>query len=371
MTARRPALRSLLMLPAGISLLVGLDAGLGLLNAWPLVGSGRLGEIHGVLMVLGFVGTLIALERAVALGRPLGYAAPALLGAGALLMLVPLSATERVGTVLLVAGALGLCLLYVPLWRRQRDDAVLISALGAVCLLGGAVLWAGGADTAVAVPWLAGFVVLTIAGERLELARIAMPATAARDLVVLAVLVAVGVTAATLWPDVGAVLFGIGLLVLAGWLWVFDVSRRTARATGLPRFAAWCMIAGQIWLGVAGAVLLVHGSVTGGSAYDALVHAVFLGFAMSMIFAHAATILPAVTRVALPYRSVMWLPWLLLQASLVLRLWGGDALGSEPARRIGGLGNAVALLLFLVVAVGSAAVGARERRDRTPAGVTP
>ena len=39
-----------------------------------------------------------------------------------------------------------------------------------------------------------------------------------------------------------------------------------------------------------------------GPAYDAVVHAVFLGFTLSMIMAHAPVILPAVLRRPLPYR---------------------------------------------------------------------
>lgn len=363
MRARRPAVRTLFVLPAGLALLVGMDAGLGLLDAWPPVDSARLGDVHGVLMVFGFVGTLVALERAVALGRPVGYLAPALLGLAALLV-VP-EATRAVGAALLTAGSLALCLVYVPLWRRTRDDAVLVSALGAVCALGGALLWRGGADTSQALPWLAGFVILTIGGERLELARLAMPPTAGRDLVLLSSGLAGAVVAATLWPPVGTPLLGAALLALTAWLVRHDVARRTIRSSGLPRFAACCMVAGQAWLLVAGAVWLLAGPTVGGATYDAVVHAVFLGFTISMIMAHASSILPAVTRVPLPYRAAMYGPWALLQLSLVLRLWGGDALGSEQARRIGGAGNAIALLLFLVVAVGSAVRGVPARPART------
>ncbi|PKW26100.1 hypothetical protein [Phycicoccus duodecadis] len=368
MSARRPAARTLLALPAGLALLVGMDAGLGLLDAWPPVGSARLGDVHGILMVFGFVGTLVALERAVALGRPVGYAAPALLGLGAVL-LVP-EPTRAVGAALLTAGSLALCLVYVPLWHRNRDDAVLVSALGAVCALGGAVLWRAGADTSQTIPWLAGFVILTIGGERLELARLAMPPTAGRDLVLLSSGLASAVVAATLWPAVGTPLLGVALLALTAWLVRHDVARRTVRSSGLPRFAAGCMLAGQAWLVVAGGIWLLGGTTAGGARYDAVVHAVFLGFTISMIMAHASSILPAVTRVPLPYRPVMYGPWGLLQLSLVLRLWGGDALGSEMARRLGGAGNALALLLFLVVAVGSAVRGAPARPRRVPAAAT-
>jgi hypothetical protein len=343
-------------------MVVGIDAGLALLGVWAPVSPGRVGEAHGLLMVLGFVGTLVALERAVALGASWGYAAPTFLGSGALFLLVP--GADRLGHLLLVAGTAVMCAVYVPLWRRQRDDAVLVSALGAVLALGSTVLVLGGADVPLALPWLAGFVVLTIAGERLELARLAMPPGAGTSLVLLGLAATVSVPAATMWPVAGGSALGLVLLLLVAWLVAYDVARRTLRGSGLPRFAAACMLAGQAWLAVAGGVLLVAGQPADGAAYDALVHAVFLGFAISMIMAHAPSILPAVTRVPLPYRPAMWAPWALLQASLVLRLWGGDALGSDLAREVGGAGNAVALLLFFAIAGASTVIGPAPRATR-------
>ena len=83
---RRPGLRLVWMLPAGVALLAGLDAGLLLLGLPAPVTAERLPDVHGMLLVLGFVGTLISLERATALARPLGYVAPALLGIGGVLL---------------------------------------------------------------------------------------------------------------------------------------------------------------------------------------------------------------------------------------------------------------------------------------------
>ena len=48
---------------------------------------GPLDAMHGALMISGFFGTLISLERAVALNRPVAYAAPALSTVGALALL--------------------------------------------------------------------------------------------------------------------------------------------------------------------------------------------------------------------------------------------------------------------------------------------
>jgi hypothetical protein len=237
--AARP-LRAVLLLPAGLALLAGLLAGLDaalLLVGLPApVRAPRLPDVHGVLLVLGFVGTLVALERAVALRRAGGLLAPALLGAGALLLLTPAPVAAGQGTQ--AAGAAALVVVYVGLWRRQRDPAVLVQALGAVLATGAAILWLGGVPVPLLLPWLVGFVVLTIGGERLELARLAMSPGAGTTLVVLAGGVLAGVVAALLWPPVGTPVLGAALLALVGWLARHDVARRTIRSRGPARFMA-------------------------------------------------------------------------------------------------------------------------------------
>jgi hypothetical protein len=197
-------------------------------------------------------------------------------------------------------------------------------------------------------------VVLTIAGERLELARLAMGPGAGTKLLLLATGLVTGIVAALLWPAAGYPLLGVALLALVGWLAAHDVARRTVRATGLTRFMALSMLAGYGWLVVAGSAWAVTGPAYDGAVYDAVIHAVFLGFTISMIMAHAPVILPAVIRRPLPYHPVLLVPAGLLQVSLLLRLWCGDALGIDGARTVGGVLNVVALLGFVVVAAWSA-----------------
>src|SRR5699024_6746004 len=150
-------------------------------------------------------------------------------------------------------------------------------------------------------------------------------------------------------PQLGAVLLGVALLALVLWLIRHDVARRTIRTRGATRYMAAAILAGYGWLTVAGLVLL-WGSPQG-SAYDAVAHAVFLGYTISMIMAHATTILPAVLRIALPYRSAFWVPLTLLHLSLVVRLWLGDVLGCNPAWLVGGVLGVIALLVFVGTAV--------------------
>ena len=350
--------RAVFLVPAGLALLAGLDAALLLLGLPAPVPGERLPEVHGVLLVLGFLGTVIALERAVALRRPAGFLAPALLGVGALLVVSP--APRQVGQAVSLAGAGALVVVYAGLWRRQRDEAVLVQALGAVLATGAALLWLGGVPVPLMLPWLVGFVVLTIGGERLELARIAMGTGAGPTLVVLAGGLLAGVVASLLWPVAGTSLLGLALLTLVGWLAAHDVARRTIRTTGLARFTAGCMLAGYAWLAVAGGIWLLVGPVSAGAGYDAVIHAVFLGFTVSMVMAHAPVILAAVIRRPLPFSPLLIAPAVLLHATLLLRLGVGDARGLTAAWRWGGVGTIVAVLLFVLVAAGSLVVGSRR-----------
>ncbi len=152
--------------------------------------------------------------------------------------------------------------------------------------------------------------------------------------------------ATLLWPAAGYPVLGLALLLLVGWFVAHDVARRTVRSTGVPRFGAACMLAGYAWLAVAGGIWALSGPALDGQAYDAVVHAVFLGFTLSMILAHAPVILPAVLRRPLPYHPLLWVPAALLHVSLIVRLWLGDALGSTDVWRAGALANVVALLCF-------------------------
>lgn len=359
--------RLVFLIPAGVALLAGLDAGLLLLGVPAPVSTERMPDVHGMVMVLGFVGTVVALERAVALRRRAGFAAPALLGVGGLLVISP--APLRLGQVALVAGTAALIGIYLPLWRRQRDDSVLVQAFGAVLATGGALLWLGGMPVARLLPWLAAFIVLTIAGERLELARVIMLASATvGQFLALTATMILGTVLTLLWPVVGYPVFGLSLLALVGWLMVHDVARRTIRASGLTRFMAGCLLAGYVWLAVAGTIWVLAGEVTDGPAYDAAIHALFLGFTMSMVMAHAPVILPAVLHCRLPYHSVMIAPPVLLHASLLLRLAVGDAHGLDIARQVGGALNVVALLGFVAITAGSAI---RAGRPRGPATLKP
>ncbi|WP_109471289.1 hypothetical protein [Ornithinimicrobium cavernae] len=353
----RPPVRWLLLSGGGVSLLAGLDASLLLLGLPAPVTASRLADVHGILMVLGFLGTVIALERAVALRRPWALTAPALLGAGGIALLTP--APRVVGQLLLVLGALVLTAVYTALWRRSREVTVLVQLLGSVLAACGAALW-GRTDVAVVLPWLVAFLVLTIAAERAELARVSMPHGAGEQLLGLAVLLTTSVVVSLLWPVVGGPVFGLTLLAVTAWLARHDVARTLIRSGGLPRFSSAALLCGYGWLALAGS-LWALGAVPGAgggplgnhpSAYDTVIHATFLGFAISMVMAHAPVILPAVLAVRLPYRPILWAPLVVLHTGLLLRVAGNLLGGDNPLPyQAGAVLTIVAVLLLAVTAV--------------------
>lgn len=342
-----------LMATGLISLLAGLWTALVRLGLPVPVGQVPPPHAHGALMTLGFLGTLIGLERAVALGAAWAYLTPAAAGVGGYAIVV--DAPDGLGQALLTVAGLTLVGNFIAVHRIQASLHNVVLACGAACWAVAAGLWLAGWDIPRFVPWLAGFLVLTIAGERLELSRLVGVSPAARWIfVAFAGIFAAGLLTSLVAESAGVRLAGIGLLGLAIWLARYDAARRTIRTPGVTRYMALALLTGYGWLAVAGALWAVIGGMDGGGpGYDAMLHAVFLGFVMSMVFAHAPVIVPAVLGRPLPYHPILYAPLALLHASLVLRLACGDAAGNVTAWQWGGSLNEVAVLLFLGLAAAS------------------
>jgi hypothetical protein len=301
---------------------------------------------HGPLMFAGFLGTLISVERAVALGQRWMYVGPALSALGGVVLLLGFS--PKAAQVLIMLGSLGLVVIFLGIVRRHLALYTVTMAVGAGAWLVGNLVWWGSGRVPFAVPWWMGFLILTIAGERLELGRLANypPRVLAwfgggAGMLVLGW----GITLGNL--DVGVRWTGAGMVGLAFWLLRYDVARHTIRKPGLTRFIAICMLSGYIWLAVGGGLALAFGGVMGGARYDALLHAIFLGFTFSMIFGHAPIIFPAILGRMIRFSLRFYGHWGLLHASLVLRLTG-DLLDLFLVRRWGGMLNGIALLIFLL-----------------------
>jgi hypothetical protein len=277
-------------------------------------------SLHGALMVSAFFGTLISLERAVALERSWAYAAPLCAGLSGIVLLAGFGIA---GTALMaVAAALFFVSNIVVLQRQRSLETATLLAGAAAWLAGNLMVYYGQA----AVPWWIAFFALTIGAERLELSRYLKRTPAVR---VAFMLLAAAILVLPPFPAA----LGAVLVLLALWLSAFDLARVTVRRSGLPRYVAVCLLAGYFWLAVGGALMALS------LGYDAALHAIFVGFVFSMVFGHAPVILPAVLRVRFPYSPFLYLPLVLLHASLALRV--------TVSTGIGAWGNAAAIALFI------------------------
>jgi len=338
----------------GVLIAAMLSAWAGLVRiGWSLpLASADLLMAHGPLMVCGALMALIGFERAVALQGRCGdwlFAAPVFAVLGTLGLIGGLPTT--LGALLFTTSSAILFAIHIVMLRLQPAAFTRVMTAGAALLLIGNVLWASGWPLFRVAPGWIGFLVLTIAGERLELGRVQrLSRKAILAFVISALVLCGGILASIIAPDPGVRMMGLGLLALAGWLLRYDVARRTVRTTGLPRFIGACLLSGYIWLGAGGGLSMAFGALSGGPRYDAVLHTVFVGFVFSMIFGHAPIILPALLGGAVTPLRQFYLPLAVLHASLTIRVIA-DLAGLVALRRWGGLLNVVALLMYAAVMI--------------------
>jgi len=315
--------------------------------------------VHGALMIAGFFGTVISLERAVALHRFWPYLAPLCAGLGGVVLLTPAPGLSPIlfclsGGIFLAASGL--------VYRQMPAVFTFTLGLGAAGLLLGNVVWLLQAEIGLAMPFWMTFLVLTIAGERLELTRFLPPnPTGRRIFIGVLGLIVIAAGLMIFAVPYATQLLAAGWLILACWLLRYDIARRTVKQSGLTRFVAVCLLAGYGWLAVGGALGLAGAFEPGHPWRDSALHAIFLGFVFSMVIGHAAIIFPAVMRVKIPYHPFFYLPLAALQLSLGLRVVGN--LGDGWAlRQSGALLNALSLALFVLTILISVIRGASNQK---------
>lgn len=360
--------RFILFAGGGVALLVGMYAGL-IRIGWDFPAyNPHLVVAHGPLMVCGFLGSLISLERAVALKRRWAFLAPLFTAVGAVMLVF--APDSELARVLITVGSLFLIAIFVWIVRLQPAFFNVVMTFGAIMWFVGNVLWAQDHAIAGIVPWWIGFLLLTITGERLELSRMVRVPPMMRTLfgaILLIFIAGVAWTLSALFEPEGDVIsftrFGnaftasrwlVGVrvagLAIAGagaWLLLFDMARKTLKMAGLARFVAASLMIGYVWLIITGILWIIAGPVAGGVMYDAVLHSFFLGFVISMVFAHAPIIFPAVFETGgTRYSPLLYGHLALLHFSLIVRVLG-DLAGWPLAREWGGMLNVVAVLLFM------------------------
>ncbi|MBP9713710.1 MAG: hypothetical protein KBD60_08470 [Sterolibacterium sp.] len=318
---------------------------------------------HGALMIPAFLGTVISLERAVALARPWAYLAPLCAGSSGLALMAGLPAEFASG--LNIIGGATLTTGSLLIFRQQPAIYTATLALGALSWLIGSLTWWASHLIPAAVPWWMAFLVLTIAGERLELTRyLPTPRDAQRFFALLIGVLLLSLTSAFWNESLGLTLYALTLIILAGWLFRYDIARRTIKQSGLTRFIALCLLSGYGWLATGGVLGVLGGfmaETAGSPLHDAALHSIFLGFVFSMIFGHAPIIFPAVVRVKIPYHPTFYLPLIALHTSLLMRVLA-DFLEADQSllRQTAAIGNGLALALFVITMLLSVASGRRK-----------
>lgn len=323
---------------AVIALLLGISGGYYRAEVWG-EGSAWAGH-HGALMVGGFLGTLIAVERAVTLPK-WALLVPLINGSSLVAWAFHL---PDVAYIALLFGGMGLTLLtWWPIRTKLSWHGVLI--------------WLGSAWYTVGVwhfltqgwyvpvfPWWMAFFLFTIVGERLELSRyLPIQAWAKALLVILLGVFLLGILLP--YHTYGRWLMALSLLGSGCWLLRFDMARKAIRKTGVHRFVAGNLLMGYGWLLVT--ALLLWQDLTGGG-YDASLHSFFIGFVLAMVMAHAPIIFPGVFRLVLqPYHPLLWIWTVLLHGSLVIRLLGDYAV-IDNGHRWGSAINGIAIVGYLI-----------------------
>lgn len=319
--------------------------------AWPALlsfpSAGAAVGSHAALMVGGFLGTVIGIERAVAVRLRWAFTAPFLSGAAALAVLL---GQAGAGAALFIAAAGVFVAVNVVIVRRQAAAHTVLLLVAALAWLAGNGLAAVQGTGEATIAWGFAFIVLTIAAERLEMTRLMRrhPAAQPAFFAIVALLLA-GAALTLPAPRAGGVLYGIALAALAAWLLVFDIARRTVHAHGLSRYMALCLLGGHAWLLVAGGAWIA--TALGTPARDIALHALGLGFVIAMVMGHAPVILPAVARVKLQFGWPFYLPLALLHVSLLWRFAAGAI--DPAARAAGAAANAGAIVLFALTALGA------------------
>lgn len=313
-------------------------------NAW----LGAAAVNHAFLMVCAFMGTVIAIERAVALKRSWAFAGPVTSAAAGVFAIQGWVATAAW---LAVAASAAFTLVNLVIVGRQRAAHTVVLSVAAGAWTVGSLLHALGLSADAVISWWFAFLVLTIAAERLEMTRVMRRRSGvAPALYVLLGALLLGAAATSLSALMGGVLYGLSLAALGLWLMAFDIARRTVKAQGLSRYMALCLLLGYFWLVVAGAAWCA--TTMGFPFRDAALHGVALGFVFGMMLGHAPVILPAIARIKVVYGWHFYLPLVLLHGSLALRLFGPPLAASALSK--GAAGNALAIAVFIANVGGSA-----------------
>lgn len=295
---------------------------------------------HGVLLVGSFLGTLISLERVVAAHQKWAWLAPISIAVSLPLLL---AGYTEFGYIAILIGSIiyFLLVLSISIMFQQKGNFLMligaffqILAIGVLIIMKSYPMALGG--------WIL-FLLFTIVGERLDLTRF-LPLTS-RSIKLLYIFLFIVTISMVFYHNGLSQLVGIGIMEVAGWLFIYDIALININKKGSYKFLGTALLGAYFWLFIFGVLLFMK--LNGPMAYDAIVHVFFIGFVLNMILAHAPIILPSVLGYRAKRFSKFFYVWLiLLHVSLIMRLYGDLSLNFE-IRKLGGLLNGLSFVVYL------------------------
>lgn len=300
---------------------------------------------HGAIMVGGFLGTLISLEKIIPLKVRWLFVLPAMSISSVLFFMLGQPVLSFAS---LIVSGIGLTGVFVYYLTKERNMIYALMLVGALCLLVGNILLSTSRFYPLAFPWWVGFILFIIAAERLELMKF-LPVTVIAKRYFIGMLIAFLAGILISFHNYGNIAAGAALIAIALWLLKNDAIAIGLRKNSLTRFVSVSLMLGYLALLIAGLFFVSFSDHW--LAYDALVHTFFIGFAFSMIFAHGPIILPGVIGISFkPYHRILYLWLMLMHSSWLIRVIA-DAYSQMEWRKYSGLLSATAIVgYFLTLA---------------------
>jgi hypothetical protein len=297
---------------------------------------------HGAIMVGGFLGTLIILEKVIPLKNRSLLLIPVI---NALSVILFFLGQAKISIYILVLTSASLSLIFLYYFLTQRTIIYMLMLLGAGCWFVGNCLLLTKSFYPLAFPWWVGFALLIIAAERLELMRF-LPVTKSDRTIFLSLLFAFVIGVLFSFHGTGNAICAFALVGVAIWLMRNDVIGINLKKKNLPKFVAFSLLCGYVALLLSGIFFIALPDHW--LSYDAMVHSFFIGFVFSMIFAHGPIILPGVLGVSgSPFHPIVYVWLAALHISWLVRVFA-DIYVELELRKISGLISGVAIIGYFV-----------------------
>lgn len=313
MLEKKLSVKPFLLVFAFGNLIFGMLSGLGRMG-WQM----PLPELyvhHGSIMVGGFLGSLISLEKVIPLKKPVLFLGPLLSASSIFIFLI---GHVQAGITMLIVSSAVLVVVYLNYLKNQHSLYLSLALAGALCWCTGNIMLLWKHFYPMAFPWWMGFILFTIVSERLELAKF-LPVTRRNKNLLIFFLGLFFLGLLLPFHKTGVYVAGASMALVAIWLLQNDVIGLGIKKKGLTRFMAIALLMGYCLLLFEGILLIMLENVS--RSYDVIIHTFFIGFVFSMIFAHGPVILPGVLGLSVkPYSQLLYIPLVVLVSSLIMRI---------------------------------------------------